>query len=48
MMKNCMFDIKKCSQELGMSELGVSEKIIYALPDASDVFRRPIWDIGYS
>jgi len=42
-----MFDIKKCSQELGIFELGVSKKVVCALPDASDGFRRPIWDVGY-
>ena len=47
MMKNCMFDIKKCSQEFGMLELGVRGKIIYALPDASDGLERPVWDVGY-
>ena len=46
-MKNCMFDIKKSSQEFCMLELGVREKIVCAFPDTSDAFRRLVWDIGY-
>ena len=47
MMKNSTFDIKKCSREFAMSELGVRKKVVCALPDASDDFRRLVWDVKY-
>ena len=46
-MKNGMFDTKKCTQEFGVFELGVREKIFFALADVSDVFRKVVWDLGY-
>jgi len=47
MMKNGMFDTKKCTQEFGVFEIGVREKIFCALADVSDGFRKVVWDLGY-
>ena len=47
MMKNGMFDTKKCTQEFGVFELGVREKIFGALADVSDGFRKVVWDLRY-
>ena len=46
-MKNRMFGIKKCFQEFGMFELGVREKKICVLADATDNFWKLIWDLRY-
>ena len=42
-----MFDTKKCIEEFGVFELGAREKISCALADASDGFRKLVWDLGY-
>ena len=42
-----MFDTKKCTQEFGVFEIGVREKIFCALADVSDGFWKVVWDLGY-
>ena len=42
-----MFDTKKCTEEFGVFELGVREKIFCELADISDGFWKLVWDLGY-